>query len=341
MLYLRKINYFAQDMRPSNMVFPAVWEIENDPALHKKYRLDFFRVRDGDFQRMRDKALLHDIEGILQLVVWSRRNVKQSDVLAWIPFFERLDLRDNELSQFYLKGYIANHLSDILRNRKFKEKELAQIAHSPVLRNWILFSFVDYETLQPQKYYGRLITELNPENLEEETFKKSLILTQYYLEGNVDMMKKWSESLSRYPTDESYFPIINGRVWAARFLNQMLKTGQLQSDLVKDWFLDLQETSLSLVMPKSLEVLPILVRYGADMRQIQDVLDYVGYAVHLNVIQNPLVASIDNAVYLASRTAFFARINDDMRAQEYRLELYKNLCLPSYSNYLFGIANAF
>lgn len=61
------------------------------------------------------------------------------------------------------------------------------------------------------------------------------------------------------------FPIINGRVWAARFLNQMLKTGQLQSDLVKDWFLDIQETSLTLIMQKSLEVLPILVRYGAHM----------------------------------------------------------------------------
>lgn len=328
-------------MRLSNIVFPAVWEIENDPALHKKYRLDFFRVRDDEFKRVREKALLYEMEGILQLVVWSRRNIKQIDVLAWIPFFERLDLQDHELPQFYLKGYIANHLSDILRNRKFKEKELAQIANSPVLRNWILLSFVDYETLQSQKYYGRLLKEFNPENLEEETFKKSLILTQYYLEGNIDMMKKWSEALSRYPTDESYFSIINGRVWAARFLNQMLKTGQLQSDLVQDWFNDLKYTSLTLVMPKSLEVLPILVRYGADMSQIQDVLDYVGYSVHLNLIHNPLVASIDNAVYLASRTAFFSRINDATRAQEYRLELYKNLCLPSYSNYLFGIANAF
>lgn len=328
-------------MRLSNIVFPAVWEIENDPALHKKYRLDFFRVRDDEFKRVREKALLYEMEGILQLVVWSRRNIKQIDVLAWIPFFERLDLQDRELPQFYLKGYIANHLSDILRNRKFKDKELAQIANSLVLRNWILLSFVDYETLQSQKYYGRLIKEFNPENLEEETFKKSLILTQYYLEGNIDMMKKWSEALSRYPTDESYFPIINGRVWAARFLNQMLKTGQLQSDLVQDWFNDLKYTSLTLVMPKSLEVLPILVRYGDDMSQIQDVLDYVGYSVHLNLIHNPLVASIDNAVYLASRTAFFSRINDATRAQEYRLELYKNLCLPSYSNYLFGIANAF
>lgn len=328
-------------MRLNNIVLPAVWEIENDPVLHKKYRLDFFRVRDDEFMRVRKKALSHEIQEIVQLVVWSRRNVKQRDVLSWIPFFERLDLKDTDLVQFYLKGYIANHLSDILRNRKFKEKELAQIANSPVLRNWILFSFVDYETLQPQKYYGRLITEFNPEDLEEETFKKSLILTRYYLEGNVDMMKKWSESLSRYPTDESYFPIINGRVWAARFLNQMLKTGQLQSDLVQDWFSDIKETSLVLVMPKSLEVLPLLVRYGEDINQIREVLDYVGYSVQINVIQNPLVASIENAVYLASRTAFFSRINDVQRAQEFRLELYKNLCLPSYSNYLFGIANAF
>jgi len=212
-------------MRLNNIVLPLVWEIEKDAALHKKYRLDFSRVGDDAFKRVRSKALVHDIEGILQLIVWCRRNVKQSDVRSWIPFFERLDLKDNDFPEFYLKGYIANHLSDLLRNRKFKEKELAQIANSPILRNWMLFSFVDYETLQPQNYYGRLTHEFNPENLEEEKFKKSVILTQYYLEGNLGMMKKWSEALSRYPTDESYFPIINGRVWAAGFLNQMLKTG--------------------------------------------------------------------------------------------------------------------
>ena len=294
-------------MRLNNIVLPAVWAIENDPALHKKYRLDFSRVGDDAFNHVRNKALTHDIEGILQLIVWSSRNVKQSDVRSWIPFFERLDLTDKEFPQFYLKGYIANHLSDLLRNRKFMEKELAQIANSPILRNWMLFSFVDYETLQPQNYYGRLTNEFNPENLEEETFKKSVILTQHYLEGNIDMMRKWSEALSRYPTDESYFPIVNGRVWAARFLNQMLKTGQLQSDLVQDWFNDLKDRSLVLIMLNALEALPILVRYGADKPQIQEVLDYVGYAQHLNVIRNHFVASIENAVYLASRTAFYAR----------------------------------
>jgi hypothetical protein len=328
-------------MRLNNIVLPAVWEIENDPAMHKKYRLDFSRVADDAFNHVRNKALVCDIEGILQLIVWSRRNVKQSDVRAWIPFFERLDLKDTDFPQFYLKGYIANHLSDLLRNRKFKEKELAQIANSPILRNWMLFSFVDYETLQPQNYYGRLTYEFNPENLEEETFKKSVILTQYYLEGNLVMMKKWSEALSRYPTDESYFPIINGRVWAARFLNQMLKTGQLQSDLVQDWFNDLKDRSLVLVMLNALEALPILVRYGSDQTQIQEVLDYVGYAQHLNVIHNPFVASLENAVYLASRTAFYTRFNDPIRAQEFRTKLYENLCLPSYSNYLYGIAHAF
>jgi len=170
-------------MRLNNIVLPAVWEIENDPAMHKKYRLDFSRVGDDAFNHVRNKALVCDIEGILQLSVWSRRNVEQSDVRAWIPFFERLDLKDNDFPQFYLKGYIANHLSDLLRNRKFKEKELAQIANSPILRNWMLFSFVDYETLQPQNYYGRLANEFNPENLEEETFKNPSFLPNITSKG--------------------------------------------------------------------------------------------------------------------------------------------------------------
>ena len=69
------------------------------------------------------------------------------------------------------------------------------------------------------------------------------------------------------------------------------------------------------VRNKALEVLPILVRYGSDQTQLQEVLDYVGYAQHLNVIHNPFVASIENAVYLDSRTAFYKRFNDPIRAQ--------------------------
>lgn len=334
-------NLLNSKMQRFTLTYPALWEVENDPALSKKYRLDFRRVNDVSFNSVREKALSRHLESMVQLIVWAKNNLKQKETLAWVSFFERLDLKDSNLHEFYLKGYIMNHMSDILRVRKFKESDLVIIANHPVLRDWVLNSFVDYGTLRQGQYYARLITELNPENLEQETFKKSLILTQYYLDGNVSMMKKWSEALSRYPTNSSYFPIINGRVWAARFINQMLKTGALRKDLVQDWFVALQEEPLSSVMPSSIEPLPILVRFAEDVQQIEEILNYVGFANHVCILNNPLAASIDKAVYLASKTAFLSRIKDITRAQEYRTQLYQNMCLPSYQNYIFGIANAF
>ena len=323
------------------LVSPVLWEIKNDPAMSKIYRSDFCRVNDVDFTFIHEKALSHHLESMVQLIVWSKNNIKQKNVLDWVSFFERLDLKDSNLNEFYLKGYIMNHMSDILRVRKFKESDLALMANHPVLRDWILHSFVDYGTLYHGQYYGRLIMELNPENLEQETFKKSLMLTQHYLDGNVVMMKKWSEALSRYPINSQYFPIINGRVWAARFMNQMLKTGALRKELVQDWFAALQEEPISNVMPYAIEPLPILVRFGEDIQQIEEILNYVGFANHVCILNNPLAASIDKAVYLASKTAFLSRVKDATRAQEYRMQLYQNMCLPSYKNYIFGIANAF
>jgi len=322
-------------------IFNTLTQLSNNPEMFNSYRLDFYRVRDGDFQSCRSRALNFDPEATVQLILWAQKNIGQREVLAWVPFFQRLDLKDSVLQEFYLKGYIANHLGEILRNRKFKKSELYILANHPVLKDWILHSFVDYGSLKPTGYYGKLVYEINPENIEEETFKKSLILTQYYLEGNVGMMKKWSEALSRYPLDKNYFPIINGRVWAARFMDQLLKTGAIRNDLISDWWRYLKNEPLSCVMPNSMEPLPILVRFGEDTEQIEEILNYIGYAIHVAVVNNPLVASVDNAMYLASQTAYNKRIKDFKKAHEFQNELNKNLCLPSYSKYVFSLANAF
>ncbi len=328
-------------MKKITLVAPALWEVEVEFETSKKFRLDHSRVSDLDFQLVRENALQRHIPSILQLITWARKNIAQTKVQSWVAFFERLNLNDAELMEFYLKGYLLNHIGESLRFRNFKDHELNFIANNPVLRNWILHSFVDYDTLHKDLYYNRLVAEMDPQNLEQETFKKSVILTGYYLDGNVQMMRKWSEALSRYPTDKNYFPIINGRVWAAKFIHQMLKTGALQSDLVQDWFEVLKEEPLEYLMPFAMEPLPILVRFGANTQQIQEVMEFLGPALHLNLLQNPFVASLENAVFLACKTSFFSRIKDTSRAQEFRQELYRNSCLPSYRNYLYGIANSF
>lgn len=328
-------------MQHFTLISPSLWEVQNDPNLFRKYRLDFRKVSKDFFQYVREKAVMHDVESMMQLIVWSKRNIQQQNVLSWVDFFERLDLRDHILLEFYLKGYIANHFCNILRNRNFEENELKFLANHPVLRDCILHSFVDYGTLRAGKYYGRLVTEFNPETIEQETFKKSLILTQHYLDGNSEMIRKWSEALSRYPTSRNYFPIINGRVWAARFLDQKMKTGALRHDLVSDWYSSLREQSVQHIMPYSMEPLPILVRFAEDTQQVQEILKYVGNATQLSLMQNPLVAGVDHAVYLACKTAFHSRIKDYRNASEFRRKLRQNSCLPSYSGYIFDVSNAF
>lgn len=328
-------------MQSFSLICPSLWEIQNDPVLLGKYRLDFRSIGNDLFDRVREKAVMHDVDSMMQLIVWSKRNIQQRNVLEWVDFFERLDLKDSVLLEFYLKGYIANHFCNILRNRKFRDKELSAMANHPVLRDWILHSFVDYGTLAAGKYYGRLVAEFNPETIEQESFKKSLILTQHYLKGDHVMVKKWSEALSRYPTSQNYFPIINGRVWAARFLDQTVRTGALRRDLVSDWYRSLREQSIQHIMPYSIEPLPILVRFAEDTQQIQEILNYVGNATKHTLMNNPLVASVDHAVYLACESAFHTRVRDYENANAFRQKLQQNNCLPSYSGYIFGISNTF
>ncbi len=328
-------------MRKIELVAPAIWEIDAELDLVPKFRVDYTRVSDLDFLLLRKQALQRHIPSILQLIRWARKNIAQSKVQAWVPFFERLNLSDSNLVEFYLKGYITNHLGEDLRARKFKDHELFFLANNPVLQNWILHAFVDYNTLGKDQYYNRLVAQIDPQSLEQETFKKSLVLMGYYLDGDLPMMRKWSEALSRYPTDKYYFPIINGRVWAAKFINQMLKTGALQTDLVQDWFQELKDEPISFVMPFAMEPLPVLVRFGENIQQIEEVLEFLGPAMHLNLLRNPFVANIENAVFLASKTAFLSRIGDSTRANALHGQLTRNSCLLSYQNYINQIANSF
>ena len=69
-------------MQRFSLVHPALWEVENDPAMSKKYRLDFRRVNDVSFNAIREKALSHHLEGMVQLIVWAKNNIKQKETLA-------------------------------------------------------------------------------------------------------------------------------------------------------------------------------------------------------------------------------------------------------------------
>lgn len=328
-------------MYQSKLIIPENWLLNATITNANRIVLDYKRVSENQFETIRNAALGVDLESMIQLIVWCQVEVSQNKVSEWASLFERLNFKDTNSSEFYLKGYVMNHLADILRERKFSTDELQTIVNSDILKSYIFESFVDYQTLSHNGYYGRLVEEFNPATLEQETFKKSLTLTKYYLEGNVPMMRKWAEALSRYPTDETYFPIINGRVWAARFLNQALKKGKIQDELVLEWFKHVQNEPTAKVTQFVLEPLPILLKFLNNLELMEEILDFVTVVAEINLLQNPLVASIENAILLACKTAFYKRKQELVKSQEFRLKLVKNSCLPSYQSYIQGIANSF
>lgn len=127
----------------------------------------FEELTINELQNLRNAALELNIGAIRRLTKLTEENINQSDVTKWIPFFEKLNLVSNEWQEFFVRGYIMNQLGLLLRSKKLSNQEAFLVANHPILKVYIFNSFVDYETLGSDAYFGRLVQLLDPQSMEE------------------------------------------------------------------------------------------------------------------------------------------------------------------------------
>jgi hypothetical protein len=302
------------------------------------FTVDFKKMNSSQIQELRRRALNFEPEYLKLLVDLFAYELREKKVSSWIDFFENMDLCEKVEREFYLRGFLMNQMHEILRNRKFTERELLLMASNPVLKKYVIESFVDYTSLYPDGYYSRIIKYYDPLDLEEESFKKSLILVENYLAGNEKEVAKWSQALSRYPSDPHYFPIINSRIWAARFLDQTITSGFVQEDMIDFWWDEWSQMPESQRVLGSLEVLPIVVAHGQNPESKKRILDRVEAYMKTALVENPATEFVEFGVFLASKILFYKQIKDSGKVLELTQELDQMPFLPSYRHYIQAIS---
>jgi hypothetical protein len=292
-----------------------------------------------EFSEIRNGALRFEYQAMQRVIYLMKRVLKEEKMEIWLELFQMLDLKDESIKEFYLKGYFMNQMSDIIRNRHFSEKEIRKVTQNDLLTNYIFESFVDYKSLHFGGYYQKMALELNPTNLEQESFKKSLLLMEQYLNGNLKEVRKWSEALSRYPTNETYFPIINSRIWAARFLHQRIQTGHVQDDLAHDWISEIQKSDTTQLLLTVLEALPIFITHGKNLELKGHVIHYIDQYAENALKSNPLEWCLNFGVLSACKVSLYMQMREFDKAHAVREEMSKVSFLPSYSHYIEMISN--
>ena len=292
-----------------------------------------------ELHSLRNAALGLNVGAIKRLTKLVEENINQTDVTKWIPFFEKLNLVSNEWQEFFVRGYIMNQLGPLLRSKKLSNREAFLVANHPILKVYIFNSFVDYETLGSDAYFGRLVQLLDPQSMEEETFKKSLILMGHFLNGDRVNIIKWSEALSRYPTDKSYFPIINSRIWAARFIQGATQEEYIDKDLQLEWLKIVKKQPDGQKLFYTMEALPILVKYSDQYEIIESTLEQVEVELKADNVKFPLSHCVETSMFIASKGNFYRKLGRLNESDDLLKDLYRRPCLASYQGYAFRIAS--
>lgn len=297
-------------------------------------------IKQREIEILKEHALKLNVNAIEALIDLCRENISQSQPKNWISFFEKLNILTNEWNEFFVRGYVINHMCDDLRSKKLSEKDDRLLANHPILKTYIFNSFVDYETLTSDQYFGRLVRAMDPQTMEEETFKKSLILMGHYLKGDNTNIFKWSEALSRYPLDNNYFPIINSRIWAARFIHEFVKNRHIDSELESEWLDMIKRQKQGEKLFYSMEALPILVKYSKNVDLIEQVFEHLEEELDKDLEFFPIANCVESSMFNASKSAFYKKIGRAEESRQLRQILVQTPCLKSYQGYAFRVASA-
>lgn len=161
----------------------------------------------------------------------------------------------------------------------------------------------------------------------------------HYLNGDRLNIVKWSEALSRYPTDKTYFPIINSRIWAARFIHGATKEEYIDKDLQLEWLKMVKKQPYGQKLFYTMEALPILVKYSDQFEIIDSTIEQVELELKADNVKFPLSHCVETSIFIASKGNFYRKLGRINESDDLLKDLYKRPCLASYQGYAFRIAS--
>lgn len=296
------------------------FEISNLPDLNFKIWNKLSESDELDdylLAEIKKNALKQDPVALSNLYYLFQKIISIRPVEEWSLFYYQLGLNPKVIEENNVLMLIANMVGENLRQMRFSELELHYLINNQILRESLVYNFVDYKTLFENGFYAQLIEQFSPIKSEEVVFKYSLIALKHFMREEYDDALMNLDIVSEIQQSDEYFPIINGRIVMATVLKEVILK-QTISDTTMDMVgNNIKSQDRKNVILYSMEILPMLAQYCPLNPQLEEILTYIDKAV---VLTNTWNLKLEITMYYLSRYIYHFRLNDSSK-----MALYLNL----------------
>ena len=278
---------------------------------------EFDEIDDSIYSELKQKALLQDPVALSNLFYLFQKFVSIKPVEEWSYFYYNLKLDCHKTTENNILILMANMIGEFLRKNQFSDLELNYLINNQILRENMIYNFVDYSSLFEDGFYSKLIDQFSPTKSEDVVFKYSILALKYFNQNKLEDSIKCIERVIEVKPKEDFFPIINGRIQAATILKEIIENNELGEKTLEkrlDYFRQQDQNNLILY---SMEILPLVVQYSPLCEKLEEMMDYIERSTELIVSWN---LNLDFTMYYMSRYIYHSRLNEIKK-----VALYANL----------------
>ncbi len=296
------------------------FEVSNLPDLNFKIWNKLSESDELDdylLAEIKKKALKQDPVALSNLFYLFQKIISIRPVEEWSLFYYQLGLNPKVTEENNVLLLIANMVGEKLRQTRFSELELHYLMNNQILRESLVYNFVDYKTLFENGFYAQLIDQFSPIKSEEVVFKHSLIALKHFMREEYEDALLNLDIVSEIQQSEAYFPIINGRIVMANVLKEVIVDQTISASTMEMIDANIRKQDRKNVILYSMEILPILAQYGPLNPELEAILSYVDQAV---VVTSTWNLKLEITMYYLSRYIYHFRMKDSSK-----MALYLNL----------------
>lgn len=274
-------------------------------------------IDDSIYSELKQKALLQDPVALSNLFYLFQKFISIKPVEEWSYFYYNLKLNNQNPTENNILILLANMIGEFLRKNKFSELELSYLINNKILRVNLIYNFVDYSSLFEDGFYFNLIDQFSPVKSEDVVFKYSMLALKCYYQNKLDQSLKYIGRVLEVKPREDFFPIIDGRIQAAKILKEIIEKNEVSKNTIVstlDYFKQQDEKKLMLY---SMEILPLIVQFAPLCEELEEMMEYIDRSTEFIISWN---LNLDFTMYFVSRYIYHSRLNETKK-----VALYANL----------------
>jgi hypothetical protein len=292
---------------------------------------DYDELPNDVIKMIKENVLQKDPVNMSNLFYLTKKVVSTKAVEDWSYYYYSLGLDSKIIEENNVLILMANMIGEYLRKKNFSDFEIHHLSNNQLIRDHLIYNFVDYKTLFNGGFYYRVINNFLPLSTEEMIFKYSLLTLKNFTNNNNDDALDCIDRISGIEESSSFFPIINGRISATELIQEIILKGSISEETVESVTRRIKNQETNYLLIYTMEILPILVQYAPLSYKLSDLMDYVDLTINHDLSWN---INLDQTMYYTSRLIYHSRLSDTTNKDKYQKLIRIDSILLFYRDYV-------